>query len=383
MRILFTFAGGSGHLEPLVPLARAAADTGHVVALVGRPWMAPKVEELGLVAFSAGSDAGLAPVTRPLLEVDMDRERRDVRDGFARRIARQRAADLVPLFERWRPDLVVWEETDLGAPIVAERLGLPHVSVIVIASGDFATADLLAPALDELRSEYGLPADPTCQMLRRHLVLSPVPPRFRDPADPLPPTTHLYRMLESRPPVATRPAWASTIPAAPAVYLTLGTVFNHESGDLFERVIAGLRELPVNALVTVGREIDPVRFGPQPPRITIERFVPQADVLPYADLVVTHGGSGSVLGALGHGLPMVLLPMGADQPLNAARCETLGVGLVLDAVRATASDVRDAVSAVLAEPSFREHARPFRDEIAALPRPEAVVPLLERLVSWS
>ena len=67
----------------------------------------------------------------------------------------------------------------------------------------------------------------------------------------------------------------------------------------------------------------------------IERYLPHSAVLPRCDVVVSHGGSGTVIGALAAGLPSVVLPMGADQPLNAARCEALGVGVALDAVRVT------------------------------------------------
>ena len=103
-----------------------------------------------------------------------------------------------------------------------------------------------------------------------------------------------------------------------------------ESGDLFQRVLAGLRDLPIDLIVTVGRDLDPVDLGTQPANVHVERFMPQAALLPHCDLVVSHAGSGSVLGALAHGLPMVLLPIGADQPLNAARCQALGVADVLD-----------------------------------------------------
>jgi UDP:flavonoid glycosyltransferase YjiC (YdhE family) len=72
--------------------------------------------------------------------------------------------------------------------------------------------------------------------------------------------------------------------------------------------------------------------------------------------------------------------MGADQPLNAARCAELGVARVLDALRATPEDVAEAVSSVLAEPSYRAAAERVRDEIRALPSPEHAVRLLERLV---
>jgi MGT family glycosyltransferase len=238
----------------------------------------------------------------------------------------------------------------------------------------------MAPALDEVRAEHGLPPDPEASMLRRYLVLSPFPPSFRDPAFPLPPVAHGLRTWDvprgERP---TAPDWAAGRPGAPVVYFTLGTVFNHESGDLFDRVLAGLRDLPINLLVTVGREIDPASLGPQPAHVRIERFVPQAEILPHVDLVVSHAGSGSVLGALAFGRPMVLAPMGADQPLNAERCAALGVGRVLDAVRATPTDVREAVVAVLEDPSCRATASRLRDEIAALPAPEVSVGLLERL----
>jgi UDP:flavonoid glycosyltransferase YjiC (YdhE family) len=61
-------------------------------------------------------------------------------------------------------------------------------------------------------------------------------------------------------------------------------------------------------------------------------------------VVVSHAGSGSLIGALAHGLPSLLIPMGADQPLNAARCQALGAAHVLDAVTLTSASAREAVS---------------------------------------
>jgi UDP:flavonoid glycosyltransferase YjiC (YdhE family) len=72
--------------------------------------------------------------------------------------------------------------------------------------------------------------------------------------------------------------------------------------------------------------------------------------------------------------------MGADQLPNAQRCEHLGVGVTLDAVRATPRSVRDATSALLSDAPTRQAAERIRDEIATLPGPEAAVPLLEQLV---
>ena len=176
------------------------------------------------------------------------------------------------------------------------------------------------------------------------------------------------------------PTWMADLPDGPIVYFTLGTIFNRESGDLFDRVLSGLRELPTTVVVTVGRNVDPARFGAQPDHVHVERYIPQSALLPHCDLVVNHGGSGSVIGALAHGLPLVVLPMGADQLPNAERCEQLGVGVVLDAVRATPRSIHDAVLTLLTDHGAREAAARIRDEIASLPGPDAVVPLLGQLV---
>ncbi|HEX6287665.1 MAG TPA: glycosyltransferase [Herpetosiphonaceae bacterium] len=381
MRILFTFAGGSGHFVPMVPIARAAEVAGHTVAFASQPAMVAMVEAAGFAAFATGgATVPDTPARFPLLKLDAEREDRALREGYATRVARERASALLALCPQWQPDLVVCDEIDFGSMVAAERLGLPYATVLVIAAGSFVRHALVAEPLNTLRAEHGLPPDPDLTMLRRYLVLSPFPPSYRDPAFPLPATAHTIRplALEAAPGESARP-WSEHLSGAPAVYFTLGTVFNIESGDLFPRVLAGLRDLPLTVIATVGNEIDPAEFGPQPANIHIARYIPQASILPHCDLVVSHGGSGSVIGALAHGLPMVLIPMGADQPLNAARCADLGVARVLDPVDSTPDMVREAVSLVLADPAYRRAAERLRDEIAAQPAPAHAVALLERL----
>ena len=383
MRILCTFAGGNGHFEPLVPIARAAEAAGHTVAFAGQPAMCPTVEAAGFAVFSTGGATLRSAAQRTaLLKLDVEEEDRALRESFADRVARARAAALLALCGEWQPDMILCDEIDFGAVVAAERLGLPHTTVLVIAAGSFVRRSLVAEPLNRLRAEHGLPPDPDLAMLSRYLVLSPFPPSYRDPAFPLPATAHSIRPLTrgaaGNDPA---PAWITQLSGAPTVYFTLGTVFNLESGDLFTRVLAGLRDLPINVIATVGREIDPAEFGPQPANIHIERFIPQLVLLPHCAAVVSHGGSGSVIGALTHGLPMVLLPMGADQPLNAARCADLGIARALDAVEATPETVRAAVATVLTDPSYRRAAERLRDEIAALPGPAHAVVLLERLAA--
>jgi MGT family glycosyltransferase len=227
--------------------------------------------------------------------------------------------------------------------------------------------DVVGAALDALRSEHGLLPD--AGMLHRWLTVVPVPPSWRDPRDPL-----RGRAVHIRP-----AGWTVEVRREPLVLVTLGTVFPQESGDLFHRLLAGVRDLSVDVLVTVGPALAPAELGPQPPHVRVERFVPVAEVLPRCAAVVSHGGSGTVVAALAAGVPCVLLPMGADQPWNADRCVELGVGRALDAVTATPAEVREALLAVLQEPSYRLAAEAIRAEVVGLPGPGHAAELLEQL----
>ena len=384
MRLLFTFAGGEGHLQPLLPLARAAAARGHDVCVSGAASLRAAASGLEFVA--SGPD--VVPQRTELRPFDLADELRVLREAYAGRFARARAANLLELCGRF--DVVVRDEVDFGAAVAAERVGIPHAAVLVNASGGFVSAARVDEPLARLRAEHGLPAEPLARLRtdrgrsaeppaqpRRPaepagdaLVLSPFPPNFRDPGDPLPATTRAFRPFE---------AAAAVVGARPLVYVTLGTIFNTESGDLLARLVRGVRELPVDAVATVGRTLDPAELGPQPGNVRVERFVPQGELLPSCAAVVNHGGSGSVAGALAHGVPMVCVPLGADQPLNAARCVALGAGLSLDALTAGPDDARAAVAAVLEEARYRAAAGRLRDELAAQPPVEEAVGWIEAL----
>ena len=383
--MLFTFAGGTGHFIPLVPFAHAAENAGHGVAFGAQPGMMAAVAEAGFSAWDTGGRTLLETTERtPLLEFDLAREERAVRDGYAGRTARERATKIRQLCEAWHPDIVVCDEMDFGALVAAEALGIPYATVITIGSGALVRSELVREPLNALRNEHGLPSDPELTMLQRHLIIYPFPPSFRDPANPLPPNAHAIRAVAAEGAGNRDDAsWLAGRGVRPIVYFTLGTIFNLESGDLFERVLAGLRELPMDVVVTVGRELDPQVLGLQPSNVHVRSYIPQSLLLPHCELVVSHAGSGSVVGALAYGLPMVLLPIGADQPFNAARCEDLHVGRVLNALEATSENVQFAANAVLSDVTYKQNAKRLEAEIAALPGPDYGVRLLERLVEPS
>ena len=177
------------------------------------------------------------------------------------------------------------------------------------------------------------------------------------------------------------PAWVKELPPdRPVVYVSLGTVFNAEARDVFAAVLDGLRSEPITAILTVGADNDPADFGPQPEHVHIERFIPQSLLLPYCDAVVNQGGT-AILPILGHGLPLLILPQGANQFHNAAACVAAGVGRRLLPGEVTPEAVRRDVSALLYDPSLRKAAQGIQAELAAMPGPERGVELIERLAA--
>jgi len=170
----------------------------------------------------------------------------------------------------------------------------------------------------------------------------------------------------------------------PTVYATLGTVSNDRT-DILAAIVEGLREEPINLILTVGRNRDPLEFGEQPANVHIERYIPQDMLLPLCDLVVTHGGSGTMLDALSLGLPMVIIPISADQPVNAQLCADLGVARVVTPEGRTeqelAHEIRNAAQEVLRDPRYRENAQRLQKEIEHLPGLEFPVALLETLAT--
>jgi MGT family glycosyltransferase len=140
-----------------------------------------------------------------------------------------------------------------------------------------------------------------------------------------------------------------------------------------------IRDEPINLILYVGRNTNPQTFGEQSPNVQVERYIPQSLLLPYCDLLVTQGGSGTMMDPVSHGLPMVMIPIEADQPENCLRCAELGVARVLERGERTAQAIRDAVRDILRNPQYTRNAQQIQQAIEAQPTLDYAVSLLERL----
>jgi UDP:flavonoid glycosyltransferase YjiC (YdhE family) len=387
VRALFTVHPSVGHLHPLVPVARALSDAGHDVAVCSSASFRPAVEAFGLTHMDAGLDwlmsdqstwGAFPPMPPPGPEFA-----RFAVTTLADITTGRMVPDVLEIAGRWSPDLIVREGMEYGGCLAAEHLGLPHASV---AGNAYAAVDspeihyfpgdrrMVAESLARHREELGLPPDPENLMPFRRLHLCFTPrPGTASPRPGLP--TRFLRHMSTVPPGARVPDWFGELPT---VLASLGTVFNKTPGVL-EAIVNALAGEPVNLIVAIGRDQDPGRFGSQPEHVRLEPYVAQPLVLAHCDAFVTHGGFNSIKEALVEGVPMVVVPITADQPYSAERCSDLGVATTVGPEDRTPEAIGDAVRQVLGEPSYSANARDFQRDMIALPGPEHMVELLEEL----
>jgi UDP:flavonoid glycosyltransferase YjiC (YdhE family) len=386
MRALFSSTRGAGHFNPLVPFARALGRAGHEVLFSGPPDLAASVEAAGFrfSPFEPPADEQLGPVWARVPELPPEEANEVVvSEIFGRLNSTAALPRLRETCEEWRPDVVVRDPNEYGSAIAAELHGIPHARVAIgLSSTEELGLGIAAGAVDAIRSAEGLPPDPAADVLRESPYLS-VFPATLDEGDQ--PHTHRFRDPAWNAPSGDLPDWWPGREDEPLVYVTFGSVAGGfpQALPAYAVALQAVAELPVRVLLTVGRDLDLAALPGAPGNVRIERWVPQQDVLGHAAAAVVHGGSGSTLGAIAAGVPLVVVPLFADQPQNARRVAEVGAGLAVEPNRqdvpATIEPLRDALRAVLDDPSYGERARALADELGAEPPVDEAVPLLERL----
>jgi UDP:flavonoid glycosyltransferase YjiC (YdhE family) len=381
MKVLFTSLREKSHFLPLIPFIQACQRAGHSVAVAAPPDLVDQVAKTGatFLPFGHPGDAGLQHIWARFRELPPEGIRRvSVADLFADACAGAALPGLLESIEHWRPSIVLSESFEYAGALAAEKHGVPFVRIAICARGAELDNDGLASeAVDRHRGQIGLEPDPTGERLRDARCLTLFPPSY-EAVDAASPRITRYRATQSPP--ASLPSWWGERPG-PFVYVTLGTVAGgFELAHVrFRAALEALEGLPVRALLTTGHSLPDDVLGHVPSNVYVQAFVPQDDVLPHADVVLCHGGSGTVLGALAAGVPMVVAPIFADQPHNALCVQANGSGLGMPQSGASPAELRAALLRVLQEPSFRATARRFAQDMASLPTLDDAARDIERL----
>jgi UDP:flavonoid glycosyltransferase YjiC (YdhE family) len=390
MKALFTVQPAIGHLHPLIPIARALRESGHEVSFCSSAGFRAEVEAFGFDHFDAGLDWVAAdrstwmhfPPMPPPSDPDFPEF---VVSVFADITTRAMAPDVLAIAQEWRPNVIVREVMEWSGCLVGEVLGIPHASIGGNAYSGVDSEEIryfpgnrlfAAEPYARHRAQLGLPPDPEMHDVFKYLHLCFMPQRWDRPGLSAPPNTHYLQHVSTARPGETLPPWVRELPEKPTVYAALGTIA-HAMPGIFDLILDALRDQDLNIILAVGQ--DPAAFGPQPPNVHLERYAPQTQLLPYCDVFITHGGFNSVKESLSSGVPLVVVPIMSDKPYSAQRCHALGVGRTIEPAERTSEAVRDAVSSVLTDPSYRKRAEELSAEIRALPGQKTMLALLTGL----
>jgi MGT family glycosyltransferase len=360
-----------GRLYPLVSTLLELSRRGHHVTVKAGLEDIERLRSVGLRA---------EPLARPIARFDPDDWKARTRFGalisglrqFGER-ARAQAIDLAQSIESEQPDALFIDEGSWGAAAAAERSGLPWafslVSPVPLTSRDAPPFGLglrprhdrtgrlrdrvartltlgslervVAREVNGLRADLGVPPFTTLDaaFLSASLVLAYTAEPFEYPRSDWPAKVRLVGPGLWEPP-AELPPWLADV-TRPLVLVTCSTLFQNDRklADVACQAFAGE---PLDVVITTA-DIDPATLTP-PANVRVERFVPHSPVLERAACVVCHAGMGITQKALAHGVPVVAVPFGRDQPEVARRVEVARGGVRLPARRLTPQRLRGAVA---------------------------------------
>ena len=412
MRILVAGWDSGGGVEAVQTVVRRAAARGHQVRVLGTEGLRSRFESAGadfrVYRYAPDNDCRSAAT-----DLVREWEARTPLGVFARvrdRVmfgpAREFCRDVTEELAREPADVVVVDTLIPSALSGAEAAGCPSVLLMhgpylmprpdapppgrgfMPARGrlghwrDRAAASLIMrvfqtamPALNQARAEFGLaPLGGLADVLAAAgRVLVCTSPGYDFAAGAVPGNVrYVGPQLDDD---AGGGTWDDP-GGSPLVLVGLSSTVMSGEQELLQRAADALGRLPVRGLVTTGPAVNPAAIR-APANVSVRRWVRHADVLPYCSAVLTHGGHGTVMKALAAGVPLVVAPLGRDQPDNAARVVHAGAGLWISK-KAGVPALRDAIARVLDEPRYQIAARRMAATLAAERDEGLVVDELER-----
>lgn len=386
-RYLFAQWDGGGSLPPELTVVRRLVAAGHAVTVLGDPVTEAEVRSVGVTDFRPWVDAPHHDTRRAEDDYIRDWELRsptrvlaNLMDTLMVGPAPRFATETLAAIDEVHPDAVAVSFPLLGALIAAEVRGLPSAALVpnvvsLPAEGmpPFGTGFLPPqgplgrlrdramnalvdrlwnkglPELNQLRASLELP--PLARLLAQYehatRVLALTGASFDFPAALPPNVRYVGPQLDD--PHWAEP-WAPPSGDRPFVLVAMSTTYMDHL-DQLQRAVSALGSLPVQGLVTTGPALDPEQID-APDGVTVVRSAPHRQVLAHTDVLLTHGGHGTVMKGLVAGVPIVCMPTGRDQPDNAARLTHHGAGVKVPR-NASPGKIAAAVQRVLDDPSYR------------------------------
>ncbi|MFA1549868.1 nucleotide disphospho-sugar-binding domain-containing protein [Actinomadura chokoriensis] len=377
MRVLFTTCPGHGHFFPMVPLAWASRAAGHEVMVAAPEGFLPVVIGTGLPGTPSSGPLDRKEIMRPEPTPDRESAVRSAGRGFGR-MAAHTLDGLAGIVRSWKPDLLVSEPTEHAGPIAATAGGVPYaVQSIGLrfrpqlhAAAAAGFADVRRPGLDKIDK-----IDKIDEVAPPALDLDVCPPEFQLPGlgNGRPMRYVPYNGASALPPALGDPL------GAPLVCVTAGSFLARDEGvrRLFVDIVDELGRMRVYVALAMDPDLVPL-MGRLLDHVVAAGWLPLDLLLPRCALIVHHGGAGTVMTALTHGVPQLVIPYLMDGFDYADQVARTGVGRSLPAT-AGRDAVREAVAALLDDDGSAAKAAGVAETIAAGPAPARIVPELESI----
>jgi glycosyltransferase (activator-dependent family) len=417
--VLITVFAVKTHLYNLVPLAWALQAAGHEVRVASQPDLMAAVRTTGLTGVPVGEELRMGggrpggPTSQTFQGMSGDMRHPDGEPDWPDVLGAFTVAcpvqyeffaggamldDAVAFARDWRPDLVIWDALTFGGAIAARACGAAHARMLFgidhISKSYLRYRELLDqqpaerrddPVSDWLRgrlARYGVEVTggDELELMTGQWCIDPTPPGMQFPLDlPYLPV----RQIPYNGPAAV-PDWLREPPERPRVSLSLGMSGRDlMGGDTVSaaELLAGLAGFDIELVAT----LTPAQLAgvpALPAHVRAVDFVPLNDLLPTCAAVIHHGGFGTVVNVLTHGVPSLTVPAPWwDEADLGAHIAARGAGLVIEESALTAGTVRVGMARLLDEPQFAAGAARLRDDVLAVPSPHDLVPTLEAMTA--
>lgn len=415
-RILINVLPASGHLNPILAIGQALQQRGHDVAVATATSYHPQLERAGLTPLTLRYPAGAVPIImqqfqKPARWTSQFQVKPpqmyffDYLDSLV--------AQLINIIRGFKPDVLLSDLNSYAGPIAADACQLPYATYCAIVNtyrsddsppyglgSDWYPQNhpmrLLWPALNlpvefvlwrhdriinPIRRRYGLPTV-RGGMLQHSPYLSMVPTTdaYEYPRQFVSPQIMYVGPVTSpqRGEIHDDFPWSWLDDERPTLYVSMGTIVG--AIRVFHNILDVALGAPWKAIFAIGRGTDKEQFAHAPNNVLIRNFVPQLELLPHVDAVISHGGNNTVSETLLHGIPLLVIPMSADQPESAGRVKASGAGRRLRPGLAEGQRLRKAIDAILFDQRYRQGAEAIMRSYQQTNGAQTAALLVEQLI---
>jgi MGT family glycosyltransferase len=346
-KILWLNWSGGGNLPPSLGIARVLTERGHDLAFAGRPEMVPRVEAAGFRAIE---------LSQAYAQVERYPQNHFLTRAACYLTSPAIAVQVDSVVEAEAPDLVLIDAMFPAALAQAASFGRP--AAVVVHTFIFRQLDMwrrIFTMFDGMRQQAGfasLPAVDELWRARDRIIVTTLAEFDAAPVPGWDMVRHVGPSLEDEKLATPASLPWSDADTTPLVLMSFSTGFEQRSVEKLQRGLDAMAPLPVHVVATTGGIVGPGELI-TPRNAVALSYAAHDPIMRRAALVVTHGGHGTAMRSLRHGVPMVVNPgLAGDQPYVAAAVQEWGVGRAL-AGDADVEAIRTAAREVLSAPSYR------------------------------